>query len=121
VFLVADDDLPAAQCSVSYHLDSAWTGAFQVSLKITNLSPNPITNGWALRFQFANGQDFQQLWNGTVSQNGVNVTVGNPSWNPVIPGNGGTVTDVGFIAHWDNTTNASPPNFSLNNARCARG
>jgi hypothetical protein len=120
VFLTPDDDLPAAACSVSYHLDDAWTGAFQVSLKITNLSSTPINNGWTLRFQFNNGQDFQQLWNGTVSQSGANVAVGNPSWNASIPA-GGSVTDVGFIAHWDNTTNASPPNFSLNNARCARG
>jgi hypothetical protein len=120
VFLTPDDDLPAATCSIAYHLDDAWTGAFQVSLKITNLSSTPINNGWTLRFQFANGQDFQQLWNGTVSQSGSQVAVGNPSWNAAIPA-GGTVTDVGFIAHWDNTTNASPPNFTLNNARCARG
>ena len=91
-----------------------------MSLKITNLGSTPINNGWTLRYQFANGQDFQQLWNGTVSQSGSQVAVGYPSWNPVIPA-GGSVTDVGFIAHWDNTTNASPPNFTLNNARCARG
>jgi hypothetical protein len=120
VFLTPDDELPAAACRITYHLDDAWTNAFQVSLKITNLGSTPINNGWTLRFQFANGQDFQQLWNGTVSQSGSQVAVGNPSWNPVIPA-GGTVTDVGFIAHWDNNTNASPPNFTLNNARCARG
>src|SRR5256885_605118 len=120
VFLVADGNLPAAACSVSYHVDSTWSGAFQVSLKITNLSSTPITNGWTLRYQFATGQDFQQLWNGTVSQSGTSVAVGNPSWNSNIPA-GGSVTDVGFIAHWDSTTNAAPPNFTLNNARCARG
>jgi hypothetical protein len=120
VFLTPDANLPAAACSISYQLFDQWTDAFQINLKITNLSSTPINNGWTLRFQFAGGQDFQQLWNGTVSQNGSQVAVGNPSWNATIPA-GGSVTDVGFIAHWDNKTNPFPPNFTLNNARCARG
>jgi len=48
VFLVKDADLSAgATCSVSYHIDSTWTGEQQVSLKITNLSSTP-TNGWGV-------------------------------------------------------------------------
>jgi hypothetical protein len=119
VFLVRDADLPAAACQVTYHFDSDWTGEFQVSLRITNLGPSAL-NGWTLRWNFGNGQSVKQLWNGTVSQSGARVSVGNPSWNPVIP-KGGTVTDVGFVGRWDNFTNAPPPNFTLNNARCARG
>jgi hypothetical protein len=120
VFLVADDDLPAPTCRVAYHVDSSWSDFYQVSLTITNLSPQPV-NGWRLRWSFATGQALALLWNGNGSQNGVDVTVTNPSWNPVIQGNGGTVTDVGFIALWDNVTNADPPTVTLNNARCARG
>jgi hypothetical protein len=119
VFLVGNDELPAAACRVTYHVDSSWTGEFQVSLAITNLTTMPL-NGWTLRWWFPNGQTVKQLWNGVVSQSGRTVTVTNPSWNPVIAP-GGTVTDVGFVSTWDNTTNARPPNITLNNARCALG
>ncbi len=118
VFLVKDEDLPAPACRVIYHFDSDWTGEYQVSLAISNLGPAAI-DGWTVRWSFPNGQTIKQLWNGTVSQSGVRVSAGNPSWNSVIPA-GGTVTDVGFIGRWDNVTNADPPNFTLNNARCAR-
>jgi peroxidase len=121
VFLVKDDDLPAgATCAVSYHVDSTWTGQQQVSLKITNLSPD-ATDGWRLQWLFPGGQTFRQLWNGNASQSGAQATVNNASWNAVIPGNGGSLTDVGFIGTWDNTTNPSPPNFTLNGKRCERG
>ena len=119
VFLVADDELPAAACTVRYHVDSSWTDHYQVSLTITNNTNTPV-NGWSVRWWFANGQTIDQLWNGTASQSGTRVTVTNPSWNPSIPP-GGSVTDVGFIGRWDNATNASPPWVTLNNARCARG
>ncbi len=118
VFLTPDDDLPAARCAVSYHLDSSWNGEYQISLKISNTSSTAI-DGWTLRWEFANGQTIKLLWNAEVSQSGVRVAVNNPSWNSKIPA-GGTVTDVGFIGRWDNFTNAEPPNFTLNNARCAR-
>jgi hypothetical protein len=118
VFLVADDDIPAATCSVSYHIDSAWTGEYQVSLNIKNLTSTTI-HGWTVAWQFPGGQTFKQLWNGTVSQNGVNVRVGNPSWNDAIPA-GGAVTDVGFTGFWDNATNPAPTNITLNGKRCAR-
>ena len=118
VFLVPDDDIPAATCSVSYHIDSAWTGEYQVSLNIKNLTSTTI-HGWTVAWQFPGGQTFKQLWNGTVSQNGVNVRVGNPSWNDAIPA-GGAVTDVGFTGFWDNATNPAPTNITLNGKRCAR-
>ena len=118
VFVTADDDLPPAACTVTYHVDSSWTGQYQVSLAITNNGTKPL-NGWTVRWRFAGGQTIAQLWNGTASQSGSRVTVTNPSWNAVIAP-GGTVTDVGFIGRWDNVTNASPPWITLNNARCAR-
>src|SRR5437899_9083166 len=70
VFLVRDADLPAgATCSVSYHVDSTWTGMQQVSVNITNLSPT-ATNGWRLQWWFPGGQRITQLWNGRSSQSG---------------------------------------------------
>jgi hypothetical protein len=119
VFLVKDEDLPAAACTVKYHVDSSWTDHYQVTLTITNNSTKTL-NGWNVQWWFGNGQTIDTLWNATETQSGSHVTVTNPSWNATIPP-GGTVTDVGFTATWDNHTNASPPWVTLNNARCARG
>jgi peroxidase len=121
VFLVKDEDLPAgATCRVSYHVDSTWDGMQQVSVNITNLSPT-ATNGWTLQWWFPGGQRVTQLWNGQSSQNGALETVTNASWNAVIPGNGGTLAQVGFNGTQDNVTNPRPPNFLLNGRRCERG
>jgi hypothetical protein len=119
VFLVADDDLPAATCSVSYAVTTTWTGNFQVNMKVTNLATTAI-NGWTLRWQFADGQSVSQLWNGSVSQSGPNVSVTNVSYNATIPP-GGSMDGVGFNATFDNTTNPLPVNFTVNNKRCALG
>jgi len=117
MFVVADDDLPAATCKVVYSVASTWTGNFQVSLAITNLTSAPVTN-WVVRWQFADGQNLSLTWNAVQNQSGVNVALANPSWNTTIPA-GGTVTDAGFNATFDNVTNPQPVNFTLNNKRCA--
>ncbi|GAA3810639.1 hypothetical protein GCM10022226_33830 [Sphaerisporangium flaviroseum] len=117
VFLVPDADLPAATCQVAYSIVTSWPGNFQATMEITNLRATPV-NGWTLRWQFANGQTFTQLWNGVASQAGSAATVTNQSFNATIPA-GGTLTGVGFNARWDDATNAKPPNFTLNNLRCA--
>ncbi|MEV6155466.1 peroxidase family protein [Nonomuraea sp. NPDC052129] len=119
VFLVSDAELPPTTCKIDYAVASSWPGHFQIALNITNLGTAP-TQGWTLRWRFPNGQTVTQLWNGVVSQAGVNTTVTNASWNAVIPP-GGTLTGVGFNGTWDDATNAEPPDFTLNNARCARG
>jgi peroxidase len=82
---VADDDLPATTCTVTWTQTTAWPNNFQV--KITNTSPTPV-NGWALRWEIPPG---------------------------------GNIDGVGFNATWDNVANAKPPNFTLNNKRCATG
>ena len=60
VFLVADDDIPAATCSVTYHVDSTWTGEYQVSFNIKNLTSTTV-HGWTVGFQFPGGQNIKQL------------------------------------------------------------
>jgi hypothetical protein len=117
VFLVPDDDLPPATCSVQLVQTGAWTDRFQVNAIITNESTAPI-NGWTVRFQFPGGQRFVQTWNGVSAQSGTSASVTNANWNAVIPP-GGSPTDVGFIASWDNATNPMPVNITLNNKRCA--
>jgi hypothetical protein len=119
VFLVADDDLPAATCQVAYQITTEWPGNMQAALTITNLSATPTTS-WSLQYKFPNGQSITSLWNGNASQNGSTVTVANASWNAVIPA-GGSLAGVGFNATQDNFTDSIPPNFSLNGHRCAVG
>jgi hypothetical protein len=116
---VADDDLPAATCSVAYTVTTSWTGQYQVNMKITNLTSTPM-NAWTVRFQFADGQTLAQTWNGAYSQSGINVTASNVSYNGTIPA-GGNMDGVGFNANWDNATNPIPVNFTVNNQRCALG
>lgn len=48
------------------------------------------------------------------SSNGLRVPVRNESWNAVIVPNGGTLSGVGFLATWNNVTNARPTRFTLN-------
>ncbi|GAA1868630.1 peroxidase family protein [Asanoa iriomotensis] len=117
VFLVPDDDLPAATCRVTYAVTTSWTGNFQVELGITNLTGAPV-NGWTVQWQFANGQAVTLGWNGTFSQSGPTTTVRNASWNATLAP-GATLSGVGFNASFDNVTNPIPPNITLNGRRCA--
>jgi xyloglucan-specific exo-beta-1,4-glucanase len=107
---------PAGSCTVTYTVTGQWGGGFQASAKITNGAGTPI-NGWSLQWTFANGQVISQLWNGTVAQSGAQVTATNVDYNKVIPAGGGTA-EVGFIASWNNTTNAKPTGFTVNGAAC---
>ncbi|MFC6084505.1 peroxidase family protein [Sphaerisporangium aureirubrum] len=118
VFQVAEDELPAPRCAVDYSLTTSWSGNFQANIKITNLGSTPIS-GWTLRWRFPNGQAVTELWNGTVTQSGPSTAVTNQTFNATIPP-GGSQNGIGFNARWDNATNAEPPDFTLNNARCAR-
>jgi hypothetical protein len=117
VFLTPDDDLPAASCRVTYEIDSVGYHEFHASLRITNRSDRRV-DGWAVRFAFANGQRLTDVRGGEAFQRGGNVAVRNPDRSPLIRPQGSTVVDI--TARWDRTTNAVPPNFTLNGARCAR-
>ena len=88
-------------------------------MHVVNNSATAI-NGWSLQWTFANGQVISQLWNGTPSQTGANVTVTNAPYNATIAGGGGSV-DFGFLSSWNNTTNAAPTAFTLNNTACTVG
>jgi cellulose 1,4-beta-cellobiosidase len=92
---------PAA-CTGTYSVTNSWSGGFQgqVVVKDTGTSPK---NGWQLKWAFPGSQQVTQLWNGTFTQSGPQVTVTNEPWNGSIPA-GGTLT-VGFTA---NGTSAAP-------------
>ncbi|MBN1313318.1 MAG: glycoside hydrolase family 9 protein, partial [Anaerolineae bacterium] len=105
-----------AACEVTY-TTSNWSSGFTADVKITNNSATTI-NGWTLTWSFADGQQVTSSWNATVSQNGANVTAGNPAshWNGTIGANGGSAS-FGFQATHTGT-NSIPTNFALNGTAC---
>jgi len=106
----------AAGCQVSYTVSSQWPGGFGANVSITNLG-SPISS-WNLAWAFGAGQSITQLWNGTYTQSGGNVTVTNVSYNGSI-GTGGN-TSFGFNGSW-NGSNPVPTAFTLNGTLCTGG
>lgn len=108
---------PAAQaatgCRVDYAISSQWQGGFGANVTVTNLG-DPLS-GWRLVWSFGAGQAVTQLWNGSYTESGVQVTVTNASWNGSI-GTGGTAS-FGFNGTWT-SANPAPSSFALNGLTC---
>jgi glucuronoarabinoxylan endo-1,4-beta-xylanase len=105
-----------SSCSVHYAIVNQWPGGFQGQLTITNTGSTAI-NGWSLSFSFPNGQTITQLWNGSYTQSGSNVTVTNASYNGSIPPGQALGSSPGFLGSW-NGTNSPPTAFTLNGSAC---
>jgi hypothetical protein len=103
-------------CHVAYSISSQWSGGFGAAIAIDNTGTTALSN-WTLTWTFANGQTITQLWNGTETQSGANVTITNLSYNGSIPA-GGSYTGMGFNGTWNNTTNAVPTSFAVNGTTC---
>src|SRR4051812_49755782 len=86
----------ATGCRVDYTVTSSWQGGFGASVNVTNLG-DPV-NGWRLSWSFTAGQTVTQLWNGTVSQSGAQVTVANAGYNGTITT--GRTAAFGFNGSW---------------------
>ena len=65
-----------------------------------------------------NGQTISQLWNGSYTQSGANVTVTNASYNGSIAPGATLSAPPGFNGTW-NGTNANPTSFTLNGVTCS--
>jgi xyloglucan-specific exo-beta-1,4-glucanase len=116
VALTVNPSAGGAKCTIDYTISSQWSGGFGAAIAINNTGTTALTN-WTLTWAFANGQTVTQLWNGTETQSGANVTVTNMSYNGGIPA-GGSYTGMGFNGSWNNVTNAIPTTFSLNGTAC---
>ncbi|WP_433176069.1 arabinofuranosidase catalytic domain-containing protein [Actinoallomurus sp. CA-150999] len=106
----------AAGCRVDYSISSQWSGGFGASVTITNLGD--AVNGWQLTWSFPAGQTVTQLWNGSYSQSGAQVTVTNASYNGGIASGGSAA--FGFNGTW-NGSNPVPADFALNGTTCTGG
>jgi hypothetical protein len=114
VFLVADDKLPPASCTVGYTIMPTGPTSFRASIAITNNGRQPI-NGWGLVFQLDNGQVIRRSSGALVHQSRADVTMFAPG--RISPG--ATVRSISFTATDDGAANAPPPTFRLNGHRCA--
>jgi cellulase/cellobiase CelA1 len=81
-------------CSAAYQVVNQWQGGFQANVTVT--AGNSAINGWTVRWAFPGSQAITQLWSGTPSTSGQNITVRNASYNAAIPAN--ATTTFGFTA-----------------------
>lgn len=103
-----------ASCQVQYTVANQWSGGFTANIAITNTGSTAI-NGWMLTFAFPNGQQIYQIWNGSYTQQGSQITITDAGYNSSIPINGST--SLGFNANWT-TSNDPPISFLLNGSLC---
>ena len=94
---------PPSGARATYAVTSSWPGGFQAEVTVTAGS-SPI-RGWTVSWTFPNGQVVNQIWSGTHTQSGANVTVTNAAYNGTLPAGGSTT--FGFIASVSGTNN--PP------------
>ncbi|MBE3016260.1 cellulose binding domain-containing protein [Microbispora sp. NEAU-D428] len=106
----------ATGCRVDYSVTNQWPGGFGANVSITNLG-DPI-NGWRLSWSFTAGQTVTQLWNGSMTQSGAQVTVADAGYNGTLAT--GASTSFGFNGTW-NGTNPAPTGFTLNGTACTGG
>src|SRR5438552_12663027 len=83
-----------------YQLESQWSGGFNANVVLTNISSIPM-NGWTLAFPFLEDQKITDLWNGSSTQTGEQVTIVN----------------LGFNGTWV-SNDTSPTLFTLNGMIC---
>jgi chitin-binding protein len=81
-------------CSAAYQVTSSWSGNFQGNVTVT--AGSAAVHSWTVTWTFANGESISQIWNGTLSASGANVSVTNVSYNGALAA-GGT-TSFGFLA-----------------------
>jgi hypothetical protein len=103
-------------CHVTYAINNQWPGGFGASVALENTGSTAWTS-WTLTWTFANGQTITQLWNGTATQSGANVTVTSLSNNGAVAA-GATYSGMGFNGTWNNSTNAVPTSFAVNGTTC---
>ena len=101
-------------CRVDYTVTNQWSSGFNAEITIHNDGSSAI-NGWTLDYTFPGNQSIVNLWNGSHTQSGANVSVDNASYNGTIA-TGGSVS-FGFQASYSGS-NSSPTNFTLNGVAC---
>jgi mannan endo-1,4-beta-mannosidase len=102
-------------CGVTYRVTNEWPGGFQGEVVIRNTGSSAI-NGWTLHWTFPDSQRISNLWGGTATQNGAEVSVASASYTATIAP-AGSVT-LGFTAT-KGSTNPNPTAYTLNSSACS--
>jgi endonuclease YncB( thermonuclease family) len=108
---------PARPCAVAYRIVGQWQGGFQATVTVRNTGTT-TTNGWTLRWNFANGESVREMWNASPRQFGATVDAVNADYNPQIAP-GGSV-EVGFNGN-SHGVQTAPSSFTFNGAQCSVG
>jgi cellulase/cellobiase CelA1 len=87
---------PSSGCSAAYSVVSSWPGGYQAQVVVTNTGSGTL-NGWQLGWEFPGSEDITNLWNGTYTQSGAQVTVDNASYDGSLAP--GATATVGFTAN----------------------
>jgi cellulose 1,4-beta-cellobiosidase len=87
---------PSSGCSAAYSVLNSWSGGYQAQVVVTNTGSGTL-NGWQLGWEFPGNEDITDLWNGTYTQSGTQVTVNNASYDGSLAP--GATATVGFIAN----------------------
>ncbi|MFJ1791093.1 lytic polysaccharide monooxygenase auxiliary activity family 9 protein [Kitasatospora griseola] len=88
--------MPSSGCMATYSVVGSWGGGFQASVEVMNHNPVPI-GSWQVTWQTGAGTTITNLWNGTLTGAGSNVTVGNAAYNGSVAANSSTT--FGFTAN----------------------
>ncbi|MEV1288006.1 cellulose binding domain-containing protein [Micromonospora sp. NPDC049679] len=94
---------PAGGCAAAYRVTGSWQGGFQAEVTVRNTGTSAI-DGWTVSWSFPNGQTVAQLWGGTHTQTGANVSVRNAAYNGRLAG--GATTSFGFTGSWTGSNGA---------------
>ena len=95
-------------CSGTYSVVNSWQTGFQAQVVVTNTGSATL-NSWRLAWSFPGNQAINDLWNGSYTQSGSNVTVTNESYNGTLAPGGSTT--VGFTATYSGS-NTAPSSVS---------
>ncbi|NKE62106.1 hypothetical protein FXN61_37315 [Lentzea sp. PSKA42] len=106
---------PARACAVAYRVTGQWQGGFQAIVTVRNTGTTS-TNGWTLRWTFANGETVREMWNASARQSGTTLNAVNVDYNPQIAP-GGSV-EVGYNGN-SRGPHSAPTAFTLNGAQCS--
>uniref|UniRef100_UPI001CED1189 cellulose-binding domain-containing protein n=1 Tax=Streptomyces sp. HPF1205 TaxID=2873262 RepID=UPI001CED1189 len=113
ISVVATSAQAATGCKVDYTITSQWSGGFGANVNVTNLG-DPVSS-WQVGWTFASGQTVTQLWNGSYTQSGSQVTVTNASYNGSLAT--GASTAFGFNGAFT-SSNPVPSSFTFNGTVC---
>lgn len=69
----------SSACGVGYRVTGSWSGGFQGEVVLRNTGTSAI-NGWTLRWTFPDSQRITNLWGGTATQSGSEVSVAAASY-----------------------------------------